>query len=401
LHDEAPFIHRRCSGAPHWAALVCLAPRRPSGGDVLRYSVSRTPPLVARSASSLLGQASPGSARRLLTHHTPPVPATSHDDLAAWRCSRDFGESSLARERSTRWVVALTFGMMVVEIAVGAWTGSMALLADGWHMGTHAGALGLAAVAYWFARTRAEHRSFSFGTGKVHALAGYSSALVLGMVAFSMVLESVERLIHPTPIRYREALGVAILGLIVNLVSFKLLGHGQAAGRAHGHDHDHDGDGHDHDKPSPGPRAHHATDHNYRAAIMHVAADALTSVLAIIALSLGVWRGWQHLDPLMGIVGAAIVLKWGVGLCISAGRQLLDATSSEALEQGVKTLLEAIDDLRVADIHTWEVGPGRLACIVSLVTESPRDTAYYREIVLGHYPLAHLSIEVHRAVRNP
>ncbi|HEY0714002.1 MAG TPA: cation transporter, partial [Polyangia bacterium] len=126
-----------------------------------------------------------------------------------------------------------------------------------------------------------------------------------------------------------------------------------------------------------------------------------TSVLAIIALGLGAWRGWQHLDPAMGIVGGAVVLKWGVGLCISAGRQLLDATSSEALEKGVKELLEAVDDLRVADIHTWEVGPGRLACIVSLVTESPRDTAYYRELVLGHYPLAHLSIEVHRAVRNP
>jgi cation diffusion facilitator family transporter len=332
---------------------------------------------------------------------------TTGDELAAWRCSREsFDEAFSSRERSTRWVVALTAGMMVVELIVGYWTGSMALLADGWHMGTHAGALGLTALAYWFARTRAQHRAFSFGTGKVHALAGYTSALVLALVAISMGVESIDRLVHPAAIRYREALGVAVLGLLVNLASYKVLGHGHD-------DHDHD---HDHDAKDDGPvvgryvlapgkagqgQNHAHGDHNHRAALLHVAADALTSVLAILALSLGAWRGWTQLDPLMGLVGGAIVLKWGVGLCRSAGRQLLDATSSEDMERAVKVLLERIDDVRVADIHTWELGPSRLACIVSLVTETPRDTSHYRQLILGQFPLAHLNVEVHRPARSP
>ncbi len=332
----------------------------------------------------------------------------SADELAAFRCSRDFGELSAARERGTRWVVALTAVMMVVELVVGAWTRSLALLADGWHMGTHAGALGLSALAYWFARTRAEHRAFSFGTGKVHALAGYTSALALGVVSLSMIVESIDRLMNPATVRYREALAVAVVGLIVNLVSWKLLGHDHPADDhddGHDHDHDHDRAGHDHDldRPSlaPARKLVAASDHNHRAAVLHVAADALTSVLAIIALSLGAWRGWAQLDPLMGIVGGAIVLKWGVGLIKSAGRNLLDATSSEAMEAGLKSLLESLDDVRVADIHTWQIGPGRLACIVSLVTSNPRDTNDYRQLVLARYPLAHLNIEVHRSARSP
>ena len=309
----------------------------------------------------------------------------------------------MARERGTRWVVILTAAMMVVELVVGAWTNSLALLADGWHMGTHAGALGLTVAAYWFARTRAQHRAFSFGTGKVHALAGYTSAVILGFVAVSMMVESVQRLVHPAQIRYREALGVAVVGLLVNLLSIRLLDHQPEEA---GHDHDHDQDhGHDHDHSvAVAPLPH--TDHNHRAAVMHVVADALTSVLAILALSLGAlspgrWGGWPMLDPAMGIVGGAIVLKWGVGLIRSAGRDLLDATSSETLEHGVKTLLETEEDVRVADIHTWQIGPGRLACIVSLVTGIPRETAHYRELVLTRFPLAHLSVEVHRAARNP
>jgi cation diffusion facilitator family transporter len=332
----------------------------------------------------------------------------SSDELAPWRCSRDFGEASRARERGTQLVVALTAGMMIVELAVGYWTRSLALLADGWHMGTHAGALGLTAFAYWYARTRAHHRDFSFGTGKVHALAGYTSAITLTLVAFSMLLQSIDRLLHPATVRYREALGVAVLGLIVNLVSIKLLGHGHGEdnhshGDGHDHDHDHGQDDGEHLLRPPGPSAHahlHPTahaDHNHRAAVLHVAADALTSVLAIVALALGAWRGWVALDPIMGIVGGVIVFRWGVGLMRSAGRHLLDATSSESLEGGIKALLETLDDVRVADIHTWLIAPGRLACIVSLVTGDPREAAYYRERVLARFPLAHLSVEVHRA----
>jgi cation diffusion facilitator family transporter len=313
------------------------------------------------------------------------------EHLARFECPRDFGEVPASYERGTRLVVGLTAAMMLVELAVGYWTRSMALTADGWHMGTHAGALGLTAAAYWFARTRAGHRAFCFGTGKVHALAGYTSAIILGLVALSMLYESLVRLAEPGPIRYKEALPIAIVGLLVNLVSYKLLGHGhddqpQGSNGHGGHDHDHD---HAHARPR------HA-DHGHRAAVLHVAADALTSVLAIVALSLGLAFGLGFLDPLMGIVGGLVVLKWSVGLCRAAGRTLIDATASEAVEAGIKGVLEGIDDVRVADIHSWEVGPGRRAAIVSLVTAQPRDTSLYRERVLARWPLAHLSIEVHR-----
>jgi cation diffusion facilitator family transporter len=314
-----------------------------------------------------------GRYRGRLNMATPPETATPTDHLAELQCSRDFGEIPAARERGTRLVVGLTVAMMALELVVGYWSGSLALTADGWHMGTHAGALGLTALAYWFARTRSAHRAFSFGTGKVHALTGYTSALLLGAVALSMLYESVTRLIHPEPIRYREALPIAVLGLVVNLASWKLLSHGHA-------------DGPEHD--------HHRHDHGHRAAVMHVLADALTSVLAIAALALGMWKGWGVLDPLTGFVGGAVVLKWAVGLSRAAALQLLDATASEKLEIQLRGLLEGIDDVRVCDIHSWEVGPGRRACIVSIVTANPRDTAYYRQRILTVIPLAHLNIEV-------
>jgi cation diffusion facilitator family transporter len=317
------------------------------------------------------------------------------EHLARFECPRDFGDVPASHERGTRLVVGLTAAMMVLELVVGYWTGSMALVADGWHMGTHAGALGLTAVAYWFARTRARHRAFCFGTGKVHALAGYTSAIILGLVALSMLYESGLRLAVPAAIRYREALAIAVLGLVVNLVSYKLLGHGHDDGHGHDHDHDHDGAGGHSPGEARGHR-HAQANHSHRAAVLHVAADAVTSVLAIVALSLGLAFGWSFLDPLMGLVGGLVVLKWSVGLCRSAARTLIDATASEAVEAGIKGLLEGMDDVRVADIHSWEVGPGRRAAIVSLVTAQPRDTALYRARVLAKWPLAHLSIEVHR-----
>jgi cation diffusion facilitator family transporter len=307
------------------------------------------------------------------------------DHIADYQCPRDFGDIPLSRERGARLVVALTVGMMVLELVVGYWTGSLALTADGWHMGTHAGALGITATAYWYARTRAQHRAFSFGTGKVHALAGFTNALILGIVSLTMLYEGATRLLAPSPIRFREALPIAVLGLVVNLVCYRLLHRTQ-----HDHDHDHD----DHDTGHERPVAHH--DHSHRAALLHVAADAVTSVLAIAALTAGMMFGWAFLDPLMGLVGGLVVLKWSVGLCRSAGGQLLDATASEPLEGEVRTLLEGIDDVRVADIHSWEVGPGRRACIVSLVTAQPRDVADYRKLILARWPFAHLNIEIHR-----
>ncbi len=290
-----------------------------------------------------------------------------------------------ARERAARWVVALTCGMMLVELVAGYATRSMALTADGWHMATHAGALGISAWAYWFARTRHHSPAFSFGTGKVHALAGYTSALILVLVAVSMLAESVWRLFRPVDIRFSEALPVAIVGLVVNLVSIKLLDH---------HD---DEDHEDHDHPAH-DHPHH--DENHRAAYLHVVADALTSVLAIAALVVGRQLGWTFLDAVAGLLGGVLVLRWGVGLCRSAGAKLLDATASAALEADIRQTLEAVDDVRVADLHVWETGPGCPHCVVGLVTSTPRETAFYRELILARVPIAHLTVEVQRCTEG-
>ncbi len=284
-------------------------------------------------------------------------------------------------EARTRWVVVLTCAMMVGELAVGYATNSLALTADGWHMATHAGALALAAFAYWFARTRSKEASFSFGTGKVHALAGYTSAVVLAMVAFWMLFESASRLLHPVAIHFREALPVAAIGLLVNLVSAALL---------HPGDHDHDA-GHDHDEHDV---HHHQHDHNLRAAYVHVLADAFTSVLAIAALAGGRYLGWTFLDPAMGIVGGIVILRWGYSLCTGAARQLLDMVPSSKVADAIRAKLEAIDDVRVVDLHLWEVGPDQQSCIVSLVTSRPRAPAEYRQIVQQFAEVRHVTVEV-------
>ena len=324
-------------------------------------------------------------------------------------------------ERSTLWVVALTLIAMVGELVVGTWSGSLALTADGWHMGTHAGALALSAAAYWFARTRRKHEAYSFGTGKVYALAGYSNALILCAAALWMIGESVHRFFADVHIHWTEALIAATLGLGVNLVSAWLLhagsGHDGHAGDAHaGHDHAHDHDhadehSHDHDHAPKGHAAAHGhghghghghaaahghADHNLRAAYLHVLGDALTSVLAIVALLLGRYLGWAFLDPAMGIVGALVILKWGVDLARATGLSLLDVCPSEKDSRAVRSALEQIDDVRVLDLHVWELGPGRRACIATLSTAEPREIAAYREAVHRVASIAHLTIEVHR-----
>lgn len=327
-------------------------------------------------------------------------------------------------ERRTRWVVAVTAAMMVVELAVGYASGSMALVADGWHMATHAGALGLSALGYWFARTRARHGAFTFGTGKVYALAGYTSAVLLAGVAAWLGVESAGRLAHPGAIRFAEALPVAVVGLVVNVVCALLLsdGHGHDHGGAdgqgsrepatreaeplhghdHGGDHDHDhehADDHDHGASPPTGRvgrAPAAHDHNLRSAHLHVLADAFTSVLAILALLGAEHLGWTFLDPAMGLVGAVVILRWSVGLCLGAARVLLDVRPSEALEASARATLEAIDDVAVADLHVWELGPGRRAVLASIVTERPRDVGHYREALFARLDVSHVTVEVHR-----
>ena len=292
-------------------------------------------------------------------------------------------------ERRTRWVVAITAAMMVCELVVGRWTDSVALQTDGWHMGTHVGALGLTLAAYWYARTRV-HDKLSFGTGKIYALAGYTSGVLLAVVALWMAIEGGLHLYHAEHSNARDSLPVAVLALAVNLVSGLILRRGHRYG--HGHGHHHDGHGHDHhDKPQPG-----TLDFNLRAAYIHILADAMTSVLTIAALALSGWADLWYLDPLMGLVGGSVILGWAVTLCRQASGQLLDVVSSPRHEQIVRERLEAIDDVRVADLHVWELGPGRRSCIVSLVTAQPREVSDYRDAVLAALDIAHLTIEVHR-----
>jgi cation diffusion facilitator family transporter len=320
---------------------------------------------------------------------TDRMASTAHD-LSAHAHHEDDHAFNRSGERRTLWVVAITFVMMIGELIVGYMTGSIALQADGWHMGTHVGALGLTLVAYWYVRRHAGNDAFSFGTGKVYALAGYTSGVLLALVAIIMGVESIEHLVGQKKPDYLDALPVAVLGLLVNLASAVLLGSHHHYGHGHGHDHDHD----HHDHP---PRAKAGTiDFNLRAAYIHILADAMTSLLAIVALSLGYWQDWWFLDPTMGFIGGGVIIWWSVSLCRMASRQLLDVVSSPAHEQVVRERLEAIDDVRVADLHVWELGPGRRSCIISLVTASPRDVAFYRDIVLGALEVAHLTIEIHR-----
>jgi len=274
-------------------------------------------------------------------------------DLSAHAHHETDGEHNKSGERRTRWVVALTAIMMVGELTVGHMTGSLALTADGWHMGTHVGALGLTLVAYWYARTRAGTDTFSFGTGKVYALAGYTSGVLLALVALWMGVEGIERLVTHPVVDYGEAIPIAALGFVVNLVSASLLGHSHTYGHDHDHDaHDHDAhdhDAHDHDAHDHDAHDHDAHDHdahrgddgnpdepprpgtldfNLRAAYIHIIADAMTSVLAIAALAAGKYAGIWFFDPIMGLVGGSVITWWAVGLCRQAGRQLLDVVSS-------------------------------------------------------------------------
>jgi cation diffusion facilitator family transporter len=326
---------------------------------------------------------------------------TTHD-LAAHVHHEDEEQHNRSGERRTRWVVMITAIMMVSELVIGSLTNSVALRADGWHMGTHVGALGLTLVAYWYARTRAKNDTFSFGTGKVYALAGYTSGVLLALVAFYMAYEGGEQLLHHHPVDYGDALPVAAVGFVVNIVSVMLLGHQHHYGHSHdhgGHDHDdhagHDHDDHDHGAAEVKPKAG-TLDFNLRAAYIHILADAMTSILAIAALAAGRYAGLWYFDPLMGFIGGGVIVWWAVSLCRQAGGQLLDVVSSPTCEGVVRAQLEAIDDVQVADLHVWDLGAGRRSCIVSLVTSTPREIDFYRTAVLKVFPVAHLTIEVHQ-----
>jgi cation diffusion facilitator family transporter len=314
-----------------------------------------------------------------------------HDDVSAYGHDHRFlGDNHEAHEKRTRYVVALTAAMMVVEIVAGWLTGSMALLADGFHMATHAGALGVAAWAYAYARRHADDARFTFGTGKVGDLAGFASALVLAIVALGIGISSVERFFSPTSIAYDEAIWIAVLGLAVNIASAFLLGHDHSHG--HGQDHDHD---HDHDHQDHAHDDGHGHDNNLRAAYMHVLADALTSVLAICALLAGRYLGWAWMDAAMGIVGAVVIARWSWSLMRATGAVLVDGAANTALEEEIR---EAIDDgdARISDMHVWRVGPGKFAAIISLVADAPLSPSVYADRVRIHEELVHVTVEVAR-----
>jgi len=283
--------------------------------------------------------------------------------------------------RRTLWVVALTAVMMVGEIAAGVAFNSMALLADGFHMATHAGALGIAAIAYAYAKRHAYGRRYSFGTGKVGDLAGFASALVLAIFALGIAYESVTRLFDPSPVAFAEATVIAVIGLGVNIASALLLGHGHS----HDHGHSHHGDAHDHDHDHP-----HEQDNNLRSAYLHVIADALTSVLAIAALLGGRYLGWVWLDPAMGVVGAIVIAAWAWSLLRDTGAVLLDATDA-ALEIEIRTLVEEPGDAKIIDLHVWRVGPAAHSAIISVVGAT-REAICQR--VKPIHGIEHLTVEI-------
>ncbi|OJU34943.1 MAG: cation transporter [Alphaproteobacteria bacterium 65-37] len=289
-------------------------------------------------------------------------------------------------------VVGLTATMMVIEIVGGTVFGSMALLADGWHMSTHAGALSIAALAYGYARRHAGDSRFTFGTGKLSDLAGFTSAVILAIIALAIGYESTTRLFLPVTIRFEEAIPIAVVGLGINLLSAWLLGGDHANhGLAHRDNHGKP-DPHDHERHSHG---HH--DHNMRAAYWHVMADALTSVLAIIGLlGAGLW-GWTWLDPVMGIVGAVVIAHWSYGLIHDAGAVLLDAAPNSSLTDAIHKILEAGDD-RIADLHVWRLAPGHHGAIVSLVSDAPAPVQTYKARLASIEGLSHVTVEVHRCV---
>ncbi|MFL9673365.1 CDF family Co(II)/Ni(II) efflux transporter DmeF [Pseudomonas marginalis] len=278
--------------------------------------------------------------------------------------------------RRTLWVVMLTVVMMVAEIAAGYLTGSMALLADGFHMATHAGALGIAAAAYAYAKRHARSPRYSFGTGKVGDLGGFASALILALVALGIGVESVVRLLEPTEVQFGTATLIAILGLVVNIVSALLLGHGHS----HEHDHEH----------------HHGSDNNLKSAYVHVLADALTSVLAIAALLAGRYLGWVWLDPVIGIVGAIVIARWAWSLMGATAGVLLDQTDEHVAAE-IRKLVEHPGDARITDLHVWRVGPDAHAAIVSVLGQATTDADTLRERLKAVHEVSHLTIEFRSA----
>ncbi|QYJ92126.1 cation diffusion facilitator family transporter [Shewanella spartinae] len=357
------------------------------------------------------------------------------DHLAPWQHSHQFANLNTDGERNTRYVLLLTLFTMIAEIVAGTVYGSMALLADGWHMGTHAAAFLITLFAYHYAKKHANSPDFAFGTGKVSVLGGFTSAVALGLVALLMVVESVSRLFNPEQIHFNEAIFVAVIGLTVNVISVFLLKdhhghhhHGHHHDHSHGHHHDHSHDhhhdhshehedshdlhhdshhhdhSHEHDAHhhvhehkhqkahAQGDKGHH--DHNLRAAYFHVMADALTSLLAIGALLFGKYLGLTWLDPVMGVVGAVIITSWAWGLMKQTGPILLDASIEKQYVKQMVELIEAEQDHQVSDIHVWRISADHYAAMVSIVSHAPKELDYFKQKLARFERIDHLTVEL-------
>jgi cation diffusion facilitator family transporter len=304
------------------------------------------------------------------------------------------GEGHEKNERRTWMVIALCSLMMVAEIIGGLLFGSIALVADGLHMSTHASALLLAAVAYSYARRHADDMRFTFGTGKLGDLAGFSSAIVLAMIALLIGYEALTRFIWPVPISFNQAIPIAVLGLIVNIASVLLLSGG---GHDHGHSHGDSHAAHDHEHEHEHEHAQGAAqrDNNMRAAVVHVLADAAVSVLVIVGLLFGRFLGWTWMDPVVGLCGAVVIAAWSYGLVRDTGAVLLDMNPDRGMAERMRATIETDGD-RLTDLHLWRLGPGHLAAILSVATQRQRGPEYYRSLLSRFRALSHVTVQVQR-----
>lgn len=310
-------------------------------------------------------------------------------DLGPFRHSHAFADAGLRRrERALTLVTLITLAAMALELGVGWWSGSLALLADGWHMGTHALALGGAVLAYRLSARAARHGGYAFGGWKIEVLTAYTSGLALLLASGWIAFDAIDRLREPQPIAFTEAIVVAVFGLAVNIVCAWLLArgtHGETTAQAHahpGHAHAHGHPRHDHDQ-------------NFSAAYLHVIADAFTSVLAITALAGGLWFGWNWLDAAVALVGAAVISQWALGVLRSSVRRLTDATADPAISERIRQLLEADGDAKVSDLHVWQVGAQAWCAALAVVADRPRPALDYRRRLAAIEPLRHVTVEVH------
>ena len=308
------------------------------------------------------------------------------ESIIQWEHSHDFGVDNTQNKSKVKIVFWLTTVIMILEIAAGTWSGSMALLADGWHMGTHSAAFLIAIFAYSYAKKNANNKSFSFGTGKVNYLGGFASAIALAIVALLMVVESVQRIVEPNNIHFNEAIIVAIVGLIVNIVSAFILKDDHHH-HSHSDSHDHHGDSDHH---------HHDHDHNMKAAYLHVLADALTSVLAIVALLTGKYMGIIWIDPVMGIVGAIVIFHWSYGLIKESSSVLLDKSVDISTFEKISQTLDNKNTI-INDIHVWKIASTHQAAILSVSSPSPLSTDKYKQLLSESLPqLSHMSVEINK-----